>query len=149
MSYVAGRAGVTRNLVAQQSAMHRRQVNATIQRNNQRHRLMQQNLRLARSAVTEVVHELAEALPTSDELQLLMDLAREAEEHDLAPEQIEARLEGTRLWPSLKVLAKENEQRIFNCLMLLAAIITICIELNPPQPPPPQVTINVTVDATR
>ena len=47
---------------------------------------MQRNLRLARSAVIEVVHELAEAQPTADELRLLMDLAREAEEHGLAPD---------------------------------------------------------------
>jgi hypothetical protein len=54
--------------------------------------LLQQNLLLVRSTISEVVHELVEAQPTADELQLLSEVAQ------ASPGQIEARLGDTRLW---------------------------------------------------
>ena len=78
-------------------------------------------------------------------MQLLTDVARDAEEQNLAPEQIEARLHDTRLWSFLQVLGR-NEQRIINYLMLLAAILTVYLMINPPSAEASQVTINVDVE---
>jgi hypothetical protein len=95
-----------------------------------------------------VVHELAVAQPTAAELELLQDTARDAEEHDLEPEQIEKRLRETRLWHLLKVLAK-NDQRMVLYLTLLIMIYQTWVMVHPPEaapPPAPHVTVNVTVD---
>ncbi len=96
------------------------------------------------AAVAQVVKELVQAPPTADEVQLLTDVARDVEEQNLEPEQIKARLQDTRLWQMLVVLAKNDQ--LSNYLLLLAAIVTIWLQLNPPQPPPPQVTVNLTVE---
>jgi hypothetical protein len=97
------------------------------------------------AAVAKVVKELIQAPPTADEVQLLTEVARDAEEHNLAPEQIRARLQETRLWPFVQLLAR-NEKRIFNSLMLLAVILTVYLMINPPPAEPPQVTVNVNVE---
>jgi hypothetical protein len=88
MSYVVGGGGVTRNFAAQHAVMRHHQASTAIQAN----RLLQQNLLLVRSTISEVVHELVEAQPTADELQLLSEVAQ------ASPGQIEARLGDTRLW---------------------------------------------------
>lgn len=85
MSHIAGRGAAMRNIAAHQ-AMHVRQQAAAIAQRNNRHMLMQQNLRLARSAFATVVRELTEAQPTADELELLIEVVQEAEEQNLAPE---------------------------------------------------------------
>jgi hypothetical protein len=83
-----------------------------------------------------VVHELAVAQPTAAELELLQDTARDAEEHDLEPEQIEKRLRETRLWHLLKVLAK-NDQRMVLYLTLLIMIYQTWVMVHPPEAAPP------------
>jgi hypothetical protein len=84
--------------------------------------------------------------PTDDELRLLTEVALEAEEQSLPPEQIEARLRDTRLWQLLVVLAK-NDVRILAYVMALLMIIQVVNDLrSKPEPlPAPQVTVNVTV----
>lgn len=103
MSHLSNRGGVTRNFAAQQAAM-RHHYRAVIQTN----RMMQQNLLLSRSAVTEVVQGLAEKPPTTEELQLLAEIASDVEEHDLDAEEVRARLGDTRLWQLLQVLARQE-----------------------------------------
>lgn len=143
MSHLSNRGGVTRNFAAQQAAM-RHHYRAVIQTN----RMMQQNLLLSRSAVTEVVQGLAEKPPTTEELQLLAEIASDVEEHDLDAEEVRARLGDTRLWQLLQVLAK-NDQRVVQYLMLLVAIATLVVALRPSQPEPPKVTVIVRTDVDK
>jgi hypothetical protein len=96
-----------------------------------------------RPALTEVVGELLRRPPTADELRILTeDLAQDTQQ----AEQIEARLEGTRLAELLRVMERHNVS-IPDCIFILLMIVQIYISLHPPQPTPPpapQVTVNVT-----
>jgi hypothetical protein len=103
-----------------------------------------------RSVLADVVEELAKAPPTIEELDLLREVAREADEHDLAPEQIEERLKDTRLWRLLRVLAR-NDVRVIAYVTILLMIYQTYLMIRPPDakpappPPAPQVTVVVSV----
>jgi hypothetical protein len=103
-----------------------------------------------RAVLAQVVDELVENPVTDDELRVLAEVAREAQEQNLEPEQIEARIRDTRFWQLLRLLAN-NDVRILTYLMALLMIIQVVNDLaSRPQPvPAPQVTVNngVTVDA--
>jgi hypothetical protein len=111
----------------------------------QNNRRMMSNLLLARTAITQVVQELVQSPPTEDELRLLAQVAEEACERDLSPTEIESRLRHTRLWRLLVFLAN-NDVRIIAYLTLLLMIYQTYLMQNPEPQPPPQVTVNVTVD---
>jgi hypothetical protein len=73
----------------------------------------------------------------------LTEVAREAEEQGLEPEEIEARLRETRLWKLLQLLKQERNFVV----AVLAVLIQIYDAFLRPQPAStaPQVTVNVTV----
>jgi hypothetical protein len=93
-----------------------------------------------------VVDELKTTPPTIEELTLLTEIASEAQQQNLRPEQIEARLGDTRLWQLLATLAK-NDVRILNYLMVLLMIYEIFFKAQPaPAPAPPAPTPSITVN---
>jgi len=99
--------------------------------------------------LAQVIEELIESPPTADELRLLTEVAQDAQEQNLEPEQIAARLQDTRLWHLIGVLA-QNDVRILNYIMVLLMIYEIFFKPQPTPPPPPpppapQVTVQVAV----
>jgi hypothetical protein len=140
--------GVSQMFAAHQASQwNRQQTIDTIQAAMQRQRLMLP----PHPVMAQLVQEAMQAPPTEDEIRVLAEVIEEAQEQNLAPEQIKTRLRdlAPRIWQLLKVIAK-NDVRIATDLMLLFVIFDHLVGFFPAQPPTqpaPQVTVNVTVDA--
>src|SRR5215213_7792310 len=106
------RPGGGSRIIGQQAAVHRATQHALLSSQTARSRIISP----PRSAIAEITRALIEAPPTDDELRLLIEVTEDAKANDLAPEQVEARLAGTRLL-QLLVLLKQNDVRVLTYLM--------------------------------